>query len=94
MFLQLVQARVTAVKMVSFQHPAMGSGTRQRLQPLDQREWGNNGVRVLASELRFGASGGNVEAMQTGDVGVNGNNFVGYYNLLPSLARRITMLPD
>ena len=31
--------------------------------------------------MRFGASGGNVEGNATGVMlGVNGNNFVGYYN--------------
>ncbi|MBP6397788.1 MAG: tail fiber domain-containing protein [Saprospiraceae bacterium] len=41
----------------------------------------NNGVRVLASELRFGASGGNVEGTSTSVMlGVNGTSYVGYYN--------------
>lgn len=41
----------------------------------------NNGVRVLASELRFGASGGNVEGNSNSVMlGVNGSNYVGYFN--------------
>ena len=41
----------------------------------------NNGVRVLSSELRFGAGGGNVEGTSTSVMlGVNGTSYVGYYN--------------
>ncbi|HMS98997.1 MAG TPA: tail fiber domain-containing protein [Saprospiraceae bacterium] len=41
----------------------------------------NNGVRVLSSEVRFGATGGNVEGNSTSlMLGVNGTNYVGYYN--------------
>lgn len=41
----------------------------------------NNGVRVLSSELRFGASGGSVKGTSTSVMlGVNGTSYVGYYN--------------